>query len=149
MRAVIQRVSEGRVTVEGRTTGEIGPGLVILLGVGANDTLAEVELLARKVTQLRIFSDEDGKFNLSALDVQAGLLVVSQFTLYADCRRGRRPSFSDAARPEVAVPLYEAFVANLRELGFRVETGQFQAMMRVEIHNDGPVTIWLDTDQFR
>lgn len=149
MRAVIQRVSEGRVTVEGRTTGEIGPGLVILLGIGANDTMAEVELLARKVTQLRIFSDADGKFNLAALDVQAGLLVVSQFTLYADCRRGRRPSFSDAARPEVAVPLYEAFVATLRNLGLRVETGQFQAMMLVDIRNDGPVTIWLDTDQLR
>jgi D-tyrosyl-tRNA(Tyr) deacylase len=149
MRAVVQRVSEGRVTVEDHVTGQIGPGLVILLGVGATDTTTEVELLVRKITQLRIFSDADGKFNLSALDVGAEMLVVSQFTLLADCRRGRRPSFSDAARPEVAITLYEAFVAKLRDLGCRVETGQFQAMMRVEIHNDGPVTIWLDTDQLR
>ena len=149
MRAVLQCVTEGRVTVESRLTGEIGPGLVILLGVGANDTVAEVELLVRKISQLRIFTDAEGKFNLSALDVGAEMLVVSQFTLFADCRRGRRPSFSDAARPEVAVPLYEAFVEHLRNLGFRVETGQFQAMMMVEIHNNGPVTIWLDTDQLR
>lgn len=149
MRAVIQRVSEGRVTVDERVTGEIGPGLVILLGVGAGDTLAEVELLANKIAQLRIFSDAEGRFNLSAIDVGAGMLVVSQFTLYADCRRGRRPSFSDAARPEVAVPLYESFVSALREMGLQVETGQFQAMMMVDIRNDGPVTIWLDTDQLR
>jgi len=149
MRAVIQRVSEGRVTVDGRVTGEIGPGLVILLGVGAGDTMAEVDLLAQKIAQLRIFSDAAGRFNLSALDVGAGMLVVSQFTLYADCRRGRRPSFSDAARPEVAVPLYESFVSALRQLGLQVETGQFQAMMMVDIRNDGPVTIWLDTDQLR
>ena len=149
MRAVIQRVSEGRVTVDERVTGEIGPGLVILLGVGAGDTMAEVELLANKIAQLRIFSDAEGRFNLSAIDVGAGMLVVSQFTLYADCRRGRRPSFSDAARPEVAVPLYESFVSALREMGLQVETGQFQAMMMVDIRNDGPVTIWLDTDQLR
>lgn len=147
MRAVIQRVSKGSVTVDGRLTGEIGQGLVILLGVGAGDTLSEVDLLARKIAQLRIFSDEEGKFNLSALDVRAGMLVVSQFTLFADCRRGRRPGFTDAARPEVASPLYEAFVVTLRKMGLQVETGQFQAMMMVEIHNDGPVTIWLDTDQ--
>ena len=147
MRAVVQRVSKGRVTVEGRVTGEIGNGLVILLGVGAGDTLAEVDLLAEKIARLRIFSDEDGKFNLSAIDVGAGMLVVSQFTLYADCRRGRRPGFTDAARPEVAIPLYEAFVAALRKMELRVETGQFQAMMMVDISNDGPVTIWLDTDQ--
>ena len=145
MRAVVQRVTAGRVTVESRLTGEIGPGLVILLGVGGNDTMAEVELLVRKVSQLRIFTDAEGKFNLSALDVGAEMLVVSQFTLFADCRRGRRPSFSDAARPEMAVTLYEAFVQSLRELGFRVETGQFQAMMLVEIHNDGPVTIPIDS----
>ena len=96
---------------------------------------------------MRIFSDEDGKFNLSAIDVGAGMLVVSQFTLYADCRRGRRPGFTDAARPEVAIPLYEAFVEALRRMELKVETGQFQAMMMVDISNDGPVTIWLDTDQ--
>jgi len=149
MRAVVQRVSEGRVTVEGVLTGEIGPGLVILLGVGATDTAAEVELLARKVAELRIFSDAAGRFNHSALDTGAELLVVSQFTLFADCRRGRRPSFSDAARPEVAVSLYDAFVETLRGMGLRVATGQFQAMMMVDIRNDGPVTIWLDTDQLR
>ncbi|MFM8392959.1 MAG: D-aminoacyl-tRNA deacylase [Acidobacteriota bacterium] len=147
MRAVLPCVTAGPVTVENRLTGKIGPGLVILLGVGASDTMAEVELLVRKISQLRIFTDAEGKFNLSALDVGAEMLVVSQFTLFADCRRGRRTSFSEAARPEVAIPLYEAFVARLRELGFRVETGQFQAMMMVEIHNNGPVTIWLDTDQ--
>jgi D-tyrosyl-tRNA(Tyr) deacylase len=147
MRAVVQRVSKGRVTVEGRVTGEIGNGLVILLGVGTGDTLAEVDILAEKIARLRIFSDEDGKFNLSAIDVGAGMLVVSQFTLYADCRRGRRPGFTDAARPEVAIPLYEAFVEALRKMELKVETGQFQAMMMVDISNDGPVTIWLDTDQ--
>ena len=147
MRAVVQRVSKGRVTVEGRVTGEIGNGLVILLGVGTGDTLAEVDLLAEKIARLRIFSDEDGKFNLSAIDVGAEMLVVSQFTLYADCRRGRRPGFTDAARPEVAIPLYEAFVEALRKMELKVETGQFQAMMMVDISNDGPVTIWLDTDQ--
>ncbi len=147
MRAVIQRVIEGRVTVEGRVTGAIEGGLVILLGVGAGDTAAEAELLANKIANLRIFGDADGKFNLSALDVGAEMLVVSQFTLFADCRRGRRPSFSDAARPETAIPLYEAFVGCLRGMGFRVETGEFQAMMLVEIKNDGPVTIWLDTDE--
>ncbi|MFZ4793524.1 MAG: D-aminoacyl-tRNA deacylase [Blastocatellia bacterium] len=147
MRAVVQRVSKGRVTVEGRVTGEIGNGLVILLGVGTGDTLAEVDLLAEKIARLRIFSDEDGKFNLSAIDVGAGMLVVSQFTLYADCRRGRRPGFTDAARPEVAIPLYEAFVEALRKMELKVETGQFQAMMMVDISNDGPVTIWLDTDR--
>jgi len=147
MRAVVQRVSKGRVTVEGRVTGEIGNGLVILLGVGTGDTLAEVDLLAEKIARLRIFSDEDGKFNLSAIDVGAGMLVISQFTLYADCRRGRRPGFTDAARPEVAIPLYEAFVEALRKMELKVETGQFQAMMMVDISNDGPVTIWLDTDR--
>ena len=147
MRAVIQRVSEGRVTVEGRVTGAIEGGLVILLGVGAGDTAAEAELLANKIANLRIFGDAEGKFNLSALDVGAEMLVVSQFTLFADCRRGRRPSFSDAARPETAIPLYEAFVERLRGMGFRVETGEFQAMMLVEIKNDGPVTIWLDTEE--
>ena len=147
MRAVVQRVSKGRVTVEGRVTGEIGNGLVILLGVGTGDTLAEVDILAEKIARLRIFSDEDGKFNLSAIDVGAEMLVVSQFTLYADCRRGRRPGFTDAARPEVAIPLYEAFVEALRKMELKVETGQFQAMMMVDISNDGPVTIWLDTDQ--
>ncbi|HZS08862.1 MAG TPA: D-aminoacyl-tRNA deacylase [Blastocatellia bacterium] len=145
MRAVLQRVTRARVTVADRLIGEIGFGLVILLGVGANDTEAEVELLASKVANLRIFADSESKFNLSALDVKAEMLVVSQFTLYADSRKGRRPSFTDAARPELAIPLYEKFCAALRAMGFTVATGEFQADMLVEIHNSGPVTIWLDT----
>ena len=149
MRAVLQRVTQSSVTVAGRRVGEIGAGLVILLGVGANDTATEAGLLAQKIANLRIFSDSEGKFNLSALDVQAELLVASQFTLYADTRRGRRPSFTEAARPELAAPLCDKFVACLRELGFKVETGEFQADMLVEIHNSGPVTIWLDTVEWQ
>ena len=147
MRAVLQRVTSGKVTIEGKVNGEIGNGFVVLLGVGANDTEAEVELLANKIANLRVFADGEGKFNLSALDVQAEMLVVSQFTLFADCRKGRRPSFTDAARPELAVPLYEKFIERLRAMGFRVETGVFQADMLVEIQNSGPVTILLDTDE--
>lgn len=147
MRAILQRVSRGKVTIENHTAGEIGAGLVVLLGVGVNDTESEVELLAGKIANLRIFTDAAGKFNLSALDVKAEMLVVSQFTLFADCRKGRRPSFTDAARPELAVPLYEKFVERLRATGFKVETGVFQADMLVEIHNTGPVTIWLDTEE--
>jgi D-tyrosyl-tRNA(Tyr) deacylase len=146
MRAVLQRVTKGKVTVDDRVTGQIGLGLVILLGVGAGDTEAEVELMANKIANLRIFADGEGKFNLSAMDAQAEMLVVSQFTLYADCRKGRRPSFTDAARPEAASPLCDSFVGKLRAMGFKVETGEFQADMLVEIHNAGPVTIWLDTD---
>lgn len=149
MRAVLQRVASGKVTVENEITGQIGAGFVVLLGVGANDTEAEVELLANKIANLRVFADGEGKFNLSALDVKAEMLVVSQFTLFADCRKGRRPSFTDAARPELAVPLYERFVERLRAMGFKVETGVFQADMLVEIHNSGPVTIWLDTDELK
>jgi D-aminoacyl-tRNA deacylase len=148
VRAVIQRVTRGSVTATGNIIGAINAGLVILLGVGANDTEAELELLVNKIVNLRIFSDAEGKFNLSALDVQAELLVVSQFTLYADVRKGRRPSFTDAARPELAAPLCDKFVARLRALGCKVETGEFQADMLVEIHNSGPVTIWLDTADF-
>ena len=147
MRAVLQRVTSGKVTVEGEVVGEIGAGFVVLLGVGANDSEADVELLVNKIANLRVFADGEGKFNLSALDVNAEMLVVSQFTLFADCRKGRRPSFTDAAKPELAVPLYEKFVERLRAMGFKVETGVFQADMLVEIHNSGPVTIWLDTDE--
>ena len=147
MRAILQRVAQGKVTVEGNITGQIGAGLVVLLGVGARDTEAEAELLASKIANLRIFADGEGKFNLSALDAGAEMLVVSQFTLFADCRKGRRPSFTDAARPDLAVPLYEKFVERLRAMGFKVETGVFQADMLVEIHNSGPVTIWLDTNE--
>lgn len=146
MRAALQRVTKGKVTVGDRVTGQIGLGLVILLGVSAGDTEAEADLMANKIANLRIFADGEGKFNLSALDAQAEMLVVSQFTLYADCRKGRRPSFTDAARPEIASPLCDSFVEKLRAMGFKVETGEFQADMLVEIHNAGPVTIWLDTD---
>ena len=146
MRAALQRVTKGRVTIEGQVKGEIGHGLVILLGVGAGDTEAEVDLMANKVANLRIFADGEGKFNLSAIDARAEMLVVSQFTLYADCRKGRRPSFAGAARPEVASPLCDSFVEKLRAMGFKVETGEFQADLLVESPNDGPVTIWLDTD---
>jgi D-tyrosyl-tRNA(Tyr) deacylase len=147
MRAVVQRVKRGAVSVDGKTTGTVDTGLVVLIGVTHKDTEAEAQKLAHKTANLRIFEDDAGKMNLSALDVGAGILVVSQFTLYADCRRGRRPSFTGAAPPEVAEPLIEHFVGALREAGIaRVETGMFRAYMLVEIHNDGPVTIILDTD---
>ena len=148
MRAVIQRVKRGAVSVDGETTGSVDTGLVVLIGATHQDTEAEAQKLAHKTAHLRIFEDEAGKMNLSALDVGAGILVVSQFTLYADCRRGRRPSFTEAAPPEVAEPLIEHFVDQLREAGVaKVETGVFRAYMLVEIHNDGPVTIILDTDR--
>ncbi|HEX4945962.1 MAG TPA: D-aminoacyl-tRNA deacylase [Blastocatellia bacterium] len=145
MRAILQRVIKGQVTIAGRVTGAINTGLVILLGVGNDDTEADLELLVNKIVNLRIFADAEGKFNLSALDVQAEMLVISQFTLYADCRNGRRPSFTDAARPEIAAPMCDRFVEKLRALGCQVETGEFGADMLVENHNSGPVTIWLDT----
>lgn len=147
MRAVIQRVREGRVLVEGVTVGEIGAGLVILLGAGHGDDQAQADWLADKIANLRIFADAEGKTNLSVLDVGAEALVISQFTLYADCRKGRRPSFIRAALPDVAAPLVDYFAGRLRQAGLhRVETGEFGAMMLVEIHNDGPFTIVLDTD---
>ena len=145
MRAILQRVTQGQVTIAGRVNGAIQKGLVVLLGVGSDDTEADLDLLVNKIVNLRIFADADGKFNLSALDVQAEFLVISQFTLYADCRKGRRPSFTDAARPDIAAPLCDQFVEQLRALGCKVETGEFGADMLVEIHNDGPVTIWLDS----
>lgn len=148
MRAIVQRVKRGAVSVDGETTGTVDTGLVVLIGATHQDTEAEAQQLAHKTAHLRIFEDEAGKMNLSALDVGAGILVVSQFTLYADCRRGRRPSFTEAAPPEVAEPLIEHFVDELREVGVaRVETGVFRAYMLVEIQNDGPVTIILDTDK--
>ena len=147
MRAVIQRVSHGRVSVEGETVGQIGLGLVILLGAGHGDGQAEADRLADKIANLRIFADAKGKTNLSILDVAGEALVISQFTLYADCRKGRRPSFVYAAPPEIAAPLVEYFAGRLRQAGIRrVETGEFGAMMLVEIHNDGPFTIVLDTE---
>ena len=147
MRAVIQRVSRGKVTVAGRVTGEIGPGLMILLGVGREDTAAVAAALAEKAANLRIFEDENEKMNRSLLDVQGAALVVSQFTLYGDARGGRRPSFIAAAPPEQAKARYEEFCQALRELGVTVATGTFQAMMSVELVNEGPVTILLDSDK--
>ncbi len=150
MRAVIQRVCRGRVSVEGRVIGEIGPGLVILLGAGHGDGPAEADRLADKIAHLRIFADAGGKTNLSVLDVGGEALVISQFTLYADCRKGRRPSFTDAAPPDVAAPLVDYFVDRLRQAGLRrVETGEFGAVMLVEIHNDGPFTIVLDSHELK
>ncbi len=149
MRALIQRVTRGAVRVEGETVGEIGAGLVILLGVGEADGEAEAAFLAQKIAALRIFSDADGRFNLSLLDTGGAALVVSQFTLFADARKGRRPSFVHAAPPERAERLVEGFADALRGAGVRVATGRFGAKMAVEIHNDGPVTIWLDTDELR
>jgi D-tyrosyl-tRNA(Tyr) deacylase len=150
MRAVIQRVREGRVSIEGRVVGEIGSGLVILLGVGQGDGQVEADRLAEKIANLRIFADAEGKTNLSVLDVGGEALVISQFTLYADCRKGRRPSFVHAALPDVAEPLVDYFAGRLRQAGIRrVETGEFGAMMLVEIHNDGPFTIVLDTDELK
>jgi D-tyrosyl-tRNA(Tyr) deacylase len=147
MRAVIQRVSKGSVGVGGEVVGQVGPGLVVLLGVRHGDGQGEAEKLAAKIAHLRVFADDQGKTNLSALEVGGEILVISQFTLYADCRRGRRPSFSDAARPEVAEPLLAHFVQALESAGIsRLATGVFGAEMLVEIHNDGPVTIILDTD---
>lgn len=148
MRAIIQRVSRAAVSVDDEVLGAIGPGLVVLLGVGEGDGEAQARVLAQKIANLRIFADAGSKFNLAALDAHAEMLVVSQFTLFADTRKGRRPSFSGAARPEIAEPLVQRFCAELRSLGLRVAEGRFGAMMMVEIHNDGPVTIWLDTADY-
>ena len=145
MRAVIQRVREASVSVERETIGAISMGLMILIGVTRTDTEDDARWLAQKIATLRIFEDDAGKFNLSAIDIHASALVVSQFTLYADARRGRRPDFIDAARPEIAEPLVNRFVELLREQGLRVETGKFQARMLVQISNDGPVTLVLDS----
>ena len=146
MIAVLQRVSEARVVVDGAVVGEIGPGLLALVCAEPNDTEAVADKLLAKVLKLRIFSDEAGKMNKSVVDVAGGLLIVSQFTLFADCR-SRRPGFTAAARPETAVPLYERVIAGCRARGFTVRTGEFGADMQVASVNDGPVTILLDTDQ--
>lgn len=145
MRAVIQRVSRAKVTVDGQVAGEIGRGLVVLLGVGTGDSAEDAAYLAGKIPFLRIFEDDKGKLNRSLLDIEGPALVVSQFTLYGDCRRGRRPSFTTAAPPEKARQLYELFVALLREKGVPVATGVFQAHMHVELVNDGPVTLIIDS----
>ena len=147
MRAVLQRVRSARVSVEGETVGEISGGLMILLGVEEKDTTRECDFLAEKTANLRIFEDDQGKMNRSLLDVKGQILVVSQFTLYGDARKGRRPSFVRAARPETAIPLYERFVDKLREQGILVETGRFGADMLVSIENDGPVTITMKSGE--
>lgn len=147
MRAVVQRVSRAKVTVDGEVTGEIDRGLLVLLGVSSADAESDADYLVDKIVSLRVFDDADGKMNLSLLDVKGEMLVVSQFTLYGDTRRGRRPSFITAAPPEKANDLYEYFVAELRERVEKVETGRFQAMMDVELVNDGPVTIILDSEK--
>lgn len=145
MRAVIQRVKRAKVTVAGEITGEIGTGLLVLLGVGRGDDEAAADYLAAKTTGLRVFEDGEGKMNLSVQDAGGAVLVVSQFTLYGDVRKGKRPSFDDAARSETARALYEYFVGKIREAGVRCETGRFQEMMDVELVNDGPVTILMDS----
>lgn len=144
MRAVLQRVWRGKVSVEGRTVAEIGPGMVILLGIGQQDTEETARALAEKAANLRVFEDEQGKMNLSIRDVGGSAIVVSQFTLYADTRRGRRPSFIDAALPDLARPLVDRFAELLTEQGVPAQTGEFGAHMLVEIENDGPVTILLE-----
>jgi D-aminoacyl-tRNA deacylase len=145
MRAVVQRVSEARVEVEGRVVGEIGPGLCVLLGVGRGDGDEDAAAIAEKITNLRVFADAAGHMNLSVRDVQGAVLVVSQFTLFGDTRRGRRPSFVEAAPPEEAHRLYRAFVDAVKATGLPVAEGVFRAMMRVSLVNDGPVTLWMDT----
>lgn len=150
MRLVYQRVSAASVTVDGRVIGEIGPGAVLLLGVRDGDTQAEADLLVRKAAEMRVFPDESGKFAYSLLDVGGEALVVSNFTLYGNCRHGRRPEFITAARPEIAEPLYDYYVDKLRATGVcKVATGAFGADMKLDIHGDGPVTIWLDTDDLK
>lgn len=147
MRALIQRVSYARVRVNGEIVGEIGPGLLVLLGVGSGDVAADAVYLADKISTLRIFSDQDGKMNLSVSDLNLGILIVSQFTLYADCRKGRRPFFGEAAPPDIAEELYRYFCNIMEQKGLKVARGIFQAHMEVDLCNDGPVTIWLDSSQ--
>ena len=145
MRAVVQRISHSKVTVDERVTGEAKKGLLVLLGVTHDDTSKDVDYMVDKVVNLRIFEDENDKMNLSLKDLDGEIMAVSQFTLYGDCRRGRRPSFTDAARPEIANPLYEEFVEKIRKQGITVGTGEFGAHMMVELVNDGPVTILLES----
>jgi len=145
MRAVVQRVTRAKVTVDNKVVGEIGKGLVVLLGIARDDTKLDAAYLVDKITALRIFDDDEGKMNLSLKGTNGGMLIVSQFTLYGDVRRGLRPSWIDAAAPEIAEPLYDFFVAQARRLIERVATGSFRAMMLLELVNDGPVTILLDS----
>lgn len=147
MRAVVQRVKKSHVEVDGRTTGRIDKGLMVLLGVSEDDEASDIDYMVDKITNLRIFEDDEGKMNLSLLDVKGELLVVSQFTLYGDCRKGRRPSFIKAARPDKAQELYELFVKRTRDMNIETQTGIFQAEMTVYIENDGPVTLIVDSNK--
>ena len=147
MKALVQRVTRASVSVEGKVVGKIGPGLVVFIGVANGDSMEDIQYLARKIVELRIFDDADRKFNLSALDVKGELLLVSQFTLLATTRNGRRPGFTDAATPEIAATLFNQFVEQVRARGLKVETGRFQTHMLVEINNDGPVTIFIDSHE--
>ena len=147
MRAVVQRVKEARVEIEDNVVGEISKGLLVFLGVGEKDTEKECEYMANKIINLRIFPDADDLMNLSILDIKGDVLVVSQFTLWGDCRKGRRPSFIEAARPEKANMLYEHFISIIKGMGIKVATGKFQEMMDVHLINDGPVTILVDSDK--
>ena len=147
MRVVIQRVSSARVRVEGKILGEIGKGFLVLLGVGKEDTEKDADWLAEKIVGLRVFEDEQGKFNFSLKEVGGEILIVSQFTLYGDCRKGRRPSFDHSAPPELAEKLYNYFVEKVKEKGIKVATGKFQALMEVELVNQGPVTLIIDTQK--
>jgi D-aminoacyl-tRNA deacylase len=149
VRILVQRVSSASVEVEGERVGQIGQGLLLLVGVTHDDTVEDAEFLAGKIANLRIFEDDAGKMNRSALELQLAVLVVSQFTLYGNARKGRRPSFIDAAAPDVANPLINHLAAQLRQLGLTVESGEFGARMAVGLVNDGPVTIWLDTEELR
>jgi D-tyrosyl-tRNA(Tyr) deacylase len=145
MRAVLQRVRESSVTVDGKVVGEIGAGLMVLLGIEEDDTDAAIPTMVKKITDMRIFNDADDKFNLSLLDTGGSVLIISQFTLLGDCRKGRRPSFIKAARPEIAIPLYECVIAGLRDAGVEVACGVFGAHMDVHLVNNGPVTMLVDT----
>lgn len=147
MRALVQCVSHAKVEVEGKTVGSCGRGYLIFLGVGVNDTEAQIERLWAKISKMRVFEDENGKTNLSLSDIGGQVLVVSQFTLYANCKKGNRPSFTDAAPAALSKPLYERFVECARQDVAHVETGRFGAMMQVSLVNDGPFTVWLDTDE--
>lgn len=147
MRALIQRVKRASVTINSEVTGKINNGLLIFLGVGEDDTEKQVQYLVEKCTGLRIFTDEQDKMNLSVKDINGEILIVSQFTLFGDCKKGKRPSFVRAARPETAIPLYESFTAHCKNTGLNVQTGEFGADMQIELINDGPVTIWLDTEE--
>lgn len=149
MRALVQRVLQASVEIGGERRAEIGQGFLILLGICENDTEKQADYLADKCAGLRVFTDAQDKMNLSLADVGGSLLIVSQFTLYGDCRKGKRPNFMKAARPETAIPLYERFVARCKQSGLAVETGEFGADMQVRLLNDGPVTIWMDTEEMQ